>query len=69
MAGIEMSADAHRLGVITIGYNPPLAVPWGMIWLGTLIVMGLSMLASFWPALSTARSEPLSLLQAGRAAA
>jgi putative ABC transport system permease protein len=68
-AGIEMSIDARELGVLTIGYNPPLAVPWGMNWLGTAIVMGLSMLASFWPALSTARSEPLTLLQAGRAAA
>jgi putative ABC transport system permease protein len=67
-AGIEMSIDAHRLGVLTVGYNPPLAVPWGMIWLGTAIVMGLSMFASFWPALATARSEPLTLLQAGRAA-
>jgi putative ABC transport system permease protein len=68
-AGIEMSIDAHQLGVLTLGYNPPLAVPWGMIWLGTAIVMGLSMLASFWPAVSTARSETLTLLQAGRAAA
>jgi putative ABC transport system permease protein len=68
-AGIEMSQDAHQLTVLTLGYNPPLAVPWGMILLGTVIVMGLSMLASFWPALTTARSEPLSLLQAGRAAA
>jgi ABC-type lipoprotein release transport system permease subunit len=40
-----------------------------MICIGTAIVMGLSMLASFWPALSTARTEPLTLLQAGRAAA
>jgi putative ABC transport system permease protein len=68
IAGTELSFDAHRLGVLTMGYNPPLAVPWDMIWLGTAIVMGLSMLASFWPALSTARSEPLTLLQAGRAA-
>jgi len=68
IAGTELSFDAHRLGVLTVGYNPPLAVPWDMIWLGTAIVMGLSMLASFWPALSTARSEPLTLLQAGRAA-
>ncbi len=68
-AGTEMNIDAHKLGVLTIGYNPPLVVPWGMIGLGAAIVMGLSMLASFWPALSTARSEPMMLLQAGRAAA
>ncbi len=69
VAGMEMSADAHRIGVLSVGYNPPTVVPWGMLALGTLIVMGLSILASFWPAWSTARTEPLQLLQAGRAAA
>jgi putative ABC transport system permease protein len=68
IAGMEMSEDAHRLGVLTLGYNPPTVIPWDMVGLGAAIVLGLSMLASFWPALATARSSPLSLLQAGRAA-
>jgi len=68
-AGALMSLDARGFGRLSVGVTPPLAVPWGIVWTGTGIVMASSILASLWPALSVARSEPLSLLQAGRAAA
>jgi putative ABC transport system permease protein len=68
-AGALMAIDAHGLSRITIGYAPPIKVPWPMIWSGCGIVIAISLLASLWPAVSVARSEPLSLLQAGRAAA
>jgi putative ABC transport system permease protein len=68
-AGAELSMDAHQLGVISLGFNPPTNVPWDMVLIGSGIVMGISILASFWPAFSTSRSEPLTLLQAGRASA
>lgn len=68
-AGGLMTLDAHRLGVIVTGYNPAIAVPWGVVGIGTGVVMAIGLLASLWPAISVARSEPLALLQAGRAAA
>ena len=68
-AGTMMSIDARQLSALTVGYAPPVAVPWEVIWIGTAIVMGLSILASLGPAIVTARSEPLTLLQAGRAGA
>jgi ABC-type lipoprotein release transport system permease subunit len=44
-------------------------VPWGIIWAGAGTVMMISLLASIIPAWNVSRTEPLSLLQAGRAAA
>ena len=52
-----------------LGYVVPIKVPWGIVLIGTLIVLGTAMLASLWPAISVAQEEPLALLQAGRAAA
>ena len=68
-AGLLMSVDAREVSRIVTGYYPPTVVPWGIITVGTAIVMGMSVLASLWPAISVSRSETLSLLQAGRAAA
>ena len=68
-AGALMSLDAHKLSLLVTGYNPPLAIPWGVVGIGTGIVLFISLAASLWPALTVARSEPLVLLQAGRAAA
>ncbi len=65
-AGGIMSLDAHKLSIAITGYNPPIAVPWSMIGVGALIVMAVSLLASIGPAISVARDEPLTLLQAGR---
>jgi len=67
-AGLLMSFNAKALMVHMSGYNPPTVIPWDMLGIGTAIVVAIALLASFWPAWNVARSEPLSLLQAGRAA-
>lgn len=66
-AGFLMSVDANQLSAVLTGYKPAIFIPWPIIWAGVGIVMGISLLASLWPAISVARSEPLSLLTAGRA--
>jgi putative ABC transport system permease protein len=68
-AGFLGAMDARELNRIVTGYYPPLAIPWGIIIAGTATVMVISLIASLGPAIGVARSEPLSLLQAGRAAA
>jgi putative ABC transport system permease protein len=67
-AGGLMSLNARGLARITIGYVPPTVVPWGIVLGGAGAVMVISLLASLIPAWSVSRTEPLSLLQAGRAA-
>jgi putative ABC transport system permease protein len=66
-AGAEMSVNARGLSSLILGYTPPVIIPWGIIWLGLGIVIVISMVASIGPALGVARTEPLNLLQAGRA--
>jgi putative ABC transport system permease protein len=66
-AGALMSLDARGLSRITIGYVPPVAIPWHVVGLGSLAIMMISIGASIWPAVSVARTQPLELLQAGRA--
>jgi putative ABC transport system permease protein len=68
-AGLLLSVDASALTKTVAGYAPRLAVPWPIVWLGTGIVMAIALLASLWPAITVARSQPLELLQAGRASA
>jgi putative ABC transport system permease protein len=68
-AGFLLAADARELNRVVTGYNPPVAVPWPIIAIGTAAVMAISLVASVGPAVGVARSEPLTLLQAGRAAA
>jgi putative ABC transport system permease protein len=68
-AGFIMAANARQEARVVVGYIAPVAVPWAIIFVGTGAVMVVSVLASLWPAISVARSEPLTLLQAGRAAA
>ncbi|HWE04463.1 MAG TPA: FtsX-like permease family protein [Tepidisphaeraceae bacterium] len=66
-AGFELSADANALAAVMTGYKPPLYIPWTSIGIGILAVLFISLLASIWPAAEVARTEPLTLLQAGRA--
>ncbi len=68
-AGFLMGVDATQLSAVMTGFRPPMYIPWPIIWAGVGIVMAISLLASIWPAVNVARSEPLSLLQAGRASA
>jgi len=67
-AGFLMSMNGMGMSKNLIGYVTELTPPWGMIALGTGIILCVSLLASLWPAGSVARSEPLTLLQSGRAA-
>jgi len=50
------------------GLAPPLVIPWAHLSIGFAIALGLCLAAAMWPAISTGRTEPLKLLQAGRAA-
>ena len=67
-AGFLLAMDAHGLNRVLIGYTPPIIVPWDIIWLGAGIIMAVAVVASLWPAISSARRRPLELLQWGRAA-
>lgn len=51
------------------GMNTPLVLPWPRLALGLGTTLGLCLLAALWPAITTGRAEPLSLLKAGRGAA
>ncbi|HEX4144030.1 MAG TPA: FtsX-like permease family protein [Pirellulales bacterium] len=51
-----------RGGMIT-----PLIIPWAKLAIGFGATLGLCLLAAVWPAASVGRTEPLRLLQAGRA--
>lgn len=50
------------------GLNPTLVVPWSKLALGFGATLLLCLAAALWPAITTGRTEPLKLLQAGRAA-
>jgi len=50
------------------GLNPSLVVPWSKLCFGFGITLFLCLAAALWPAIATGRTEPLKLLQAGRAA-
>jgi putative ABC transport system permease protein len=67
-AGGLLALNAKQELQILLGYNPSFTIPWGIIGAGAGIVMLISLLAGLWPAVSVARSQPLSLLAAGRSA-
>jgi len=69
VAGFEMAINANALGAVVTGYRPPIAIPWGIILGGVGVILFISIAASIGPAVGAARTEPLSLLQAGRASA
>ena len=50
------------------GQIVPLIIPWTKLAIGFGATLGLCLLAALWPAITTGRTEPLKLLQAGRAA-
>ncbi len=50
------------------GLETPLVVPWARLSLGFGLALVLCLLAALWPAVLTCRTEPLKLLQEGRAA-
>lgn len=67
--GAMMTVDARQMMMITLGHDPALTIPWGVIAIGVGVVVAVSVLAALIPAIRVSRTEPLSLLQAGRAAA
>jgi putative ABC transport system permease protein len=50
------------------GQITPLVIPWARLALGFALAISLCLIAALWPAFRTGRTEPLTLLQAGRAA-
>jgi putative ABC transport system permease protein len=67
-AGSLMSVNANALTAIVTGYHPEkILIPWFIVIIGIASVLFISLAASLWPAVTVARAEPLSLLQAGRA--
>src|SRR5437016_6182255 len=62
IAGLEMSIDARQLSLLLLGYNPPVAVPWRIILVGTGVVLLISILASLPPALTVESSEELAAI-------
>jgi putative ABC transport system permease protein len=68
-AGSVLAIDAREMLRVVLGVYPPVAVPWGILWIGTLVVMIIALLAALWPAITTARTAALTLLQAGRSSA
>jgi putative ABC transport system permease protein len=67
-AGFELTINANLAWGLFVGYQPPILVPWASVGVGVGVVLLVSLLASLWPATQVAQTEPLSLLQAGRAA-
>jgi len=67
IAGLHMSIDARQFSALIIGYKPPTVVPWAIVWIGMGVVLLITFVASIGPAIGVARTEPLTLLQAGRA--
>ena len=67
--GAILATDAHELSRIITGFHPSIAIPWGIISMGTAAVMVIAVIAGAWPAINVAKTEPLSLLQGGRATA
>ncbi|TWT29679.1 FtsX-like permease family protein [Blastopirellula retiformator] len=50
------------------GVATSLIIPWTSLWFGYALTFVLCTIAALWPAISAGRTEPLTLLQAGRAA-
>ena len=66
--GLLLAVNAKHLYSVALGFDPPLVLPWDLIALASAVVIALGLLATIVPAITTARREPLALLQAGRAA-
>jgi len=66
--GFLMAYNGLGVSRNVLGYVFEIKPPWGMIGLGTGIILAVALLASLWPAADAATTEPLKLLQSGRAA-
>jgi putative ABC transport system permease protein len=68
-AAALLIADGHEMNRLATGYHPNIAIPWGIVTTGIVAVVVVATLGGLYPALSVSRTEPLRLLQSGRAAA
>jgi putative ABC transport system permease protein len=68
-AGLQLAIDAEAVQVAVTGYAPALFIPWNFVLMGVGVIIAVAILASLGPALIVARTQPLELLQAGRASA
>ena len=66
--GIVLANNAKHLYAAALGFDPPLILPWDLIAIASVVVILLGLGATIIPAIGAARRQPLSLLQAGRAA-
>ena len=64
---LSFNSETDLAPVVMIGYSPDYAIPWKIIGSGVGVVLLIALLASIAPALTVAKTEPLELLQAGRA--
>jgi putative ABC transport system permease protein len=67
MAG-WLGSSMARYGGMFGGMDASLVIPWDKLAVGVGAALGLCLVAAMWPAIRAGRAEPLSLLQAGRAA-
>jgi putative ABC transport system permease protein len=65
-AGLLLSFNVRKFSAAMIGFDPPIVVPWGVVVIGCLGVLLLSLIATLGPALHSARKPVLNLLSAGR---
>lgn len=66
--GAFMTIDARQMMIIVLGHQPDIAIPYSVIGIGVGVVVVVSLVAALIPAIQVSRTEPLTLLQAGRAA-
>jgi putative ABC transport system permease protein len=69
LTGFLMVINERGLSRYLLGFVYPFNPPWHVVGIGTAAVLLTALIASIWPASSLAKAEPLTLLQAGRAAA
>lgn len=66
--GLVMTVSARKMTELMIGHHSQLVLPWGVLSVGVGVVILLSLIAAIFPAWRLSRTEPLTLLQAGRSA-
>lgn len=67
--GAWLTLNSRAMSRLMIGFQPEVVVPWGVLLVGVGAVVTVAVLASLYPAATTARRPVLTLLQAGRSAA
>ncbi|MFN4241971.1 MAG: FtsX-like permease family protein [Tepidisphaerales bacterium] len=66
--GAWLTVNSRRMSRLMVGFQPEVVVPWGVLGVGVAAVLTVAVLASLYPAATTARRPVLALLQAGRSA-